>query len=275
MAHPNQEQQVLYVGRSGGAELPLCMELHPYDRLDSLKASGKALKVLHVVRHAQGTHNVKKDYRAAEQLDAVLTPFGLEQCGALAKLTAGLAGVELLVTSPLRRCVQTALHGFQPHIDRGVPLIALESVRETVNFTCDRRISISELSGEFPSLDFSYCEEDVDPIWAAYAEKFGSQDDWRSHRESDDPKHIAARARDFLQWVAERDEGELLVSSHSAFLHHVFNHAHDGYTDGQPFAHLADSLTPIFSYADADFESLMRGPWENCELRSMILVSEA
>lgn len=77
--------------------------------------------------------------RAAEQLDAVLTPFGLEQCGALAKLTAGLAGVELLVTSPLRRCVQTALHGFQPHIDRGVPLIALESVRETVNFTCDRR----------------------------------------------------------------------------------------------------------------------------------------
>ncbi|OAY74611.1 Phosphoglycerate mutase-like protein 1 [Ananas comosus] len=77
-------------------------------------------KTLHLVRHAQGIHNVKgeKDYKAylsPELFDAHLTPLGWEQVSNLRKHVhkCGLAKkIDLVITSPLLRTMQTAVGVF-------------------------------------------------------------------------------------------------------------------------------------------------------------------
>lgn len=62
------------------------------------------------------------------------------------------------------------------------------------------------------------------------------------------------------------------MSSHSAFLYHMFNHAQDGYAEEKGFQHLMDSMSPIVNYcSDKKFEECMRAVWQNCELRSIII----
>jgi broad specificity phosphatase PhoE len=88
-----------------------------------------------------------------QHFDAALTPYGIEQCEALALKSSLLSKVDLLVTSPLTRCIQTASIGFPTQQQAGVPFIALESVRETVNFSCDRRCVLVLREGAAVSLD--------------------------------------------------------------------------------------------------------------------------
>lgn len=78
-----------------------------------------------------------------------------------------------VVTSPLTRCVQTALGSFPTLAARSpleVPFVAHESVRETVNFPCDAHRPLSTLAAEFPRVDFSGCAQSGghDRIWALY-----------------------------------------------------------------------------------------------------------
>jgi len=245
---------------------------------DDLKSQGKNIKVVHFVRHAQGTHNVEANYRSTDQLDAKLTPLGESQCARLAQeQTRALGGVDLLVTSPLTRCVQTALLSFPAQLDAGLPLVALESVRETVNFVCDRRRPISEIAADFPEVDFSQCMHDEDQVWRMYEDRFGDQLAYVRHRESDDPHHVAKRAREFFTWLEKRNEREVLVATHSAFMWHLFNHGHPGYMEAEGLECSGRDFIPIVEYGDDDpqFEEFMRSRWENCELRSMVVVFEA
>lgn len=79
------------------------------------------VKVVHIVRHAQGTHNINRKFRDEINLYARLTDTGVEQCQRLAKrirdardspLTRLRNNTQLIVTSPLARCIQTSLHAF-------------------------------------------------------------------------------------------------------------------------------------------------------------------
>eukprot|EP00238_Polyblepharides_amylifera_P012819 CAMPEP_0196593754 /NCGR_PEP_ID=MMETSP1081-20130531/76429_1 /TAXON_ID=36882 /ORGANISM="Pyramimonas amylifera, Strain CCMP720" /LENGTH=255 /DNA_ID=CAMNT_0041917823 /DNA_START=338 /DNA_END=1102 /DNA_ORIENTATION=- len=243
--------------------VPITFSVRKLGQDINLKENEGHVKVLHFVRHAEGTHNVAKEYSSMDNFDAVLTPFGKEQCSRLALETARLSGVDLLVTSPLTRCVETALLGFPTQVNLGVPFLAHESIRETVNYNCDRRKPIHEVAANFPEVDFSYCVEDSDMVWHHYQKTFGSQEEHAKHRESDDPVHIAARARDFFKWISGRPEKEVLVSTHSAFMHHLFNHAHSGYIENEGFdASLADIISPILEYGDdLSFENSMRDKW--------------
>lgn len=77
-------------------------------------------KTIHLVRHAQGIHNVEgeKDhsaYLSRHLFDAHLTPLGWQQVDNLRKhvQTSGISKrVELVITSPLLRCMQTAVGVF-------------------------------------------------------------------------------------------------------------------------------------------------------------------
>jgi hypothetical protein len=65
--------------------------------------------------------------------------------------------VELIVTSPQTRCIQTALLSFPTLAagttpNRKVPILAHESVRETVNYVCDQRRTVRELATEYPQV---------------------------------------------------------------------------------------------------------------------------
>ncbi|KAF5740120.1 hypothetical protein HS088_TW11G00185 [Tripterygium wilfordii] len=178
-------------------------------------------KTLHLVRHAQGIHNVEgdKDYKAYlsyDLFDAHLTPLGWQQVDNLHKhvQSCGLnKKIELVVTSPLLRTMQTAVgvFGGEAYAD-GIeapplmvanagksdrpaisslncpPFIAVELCREHLGVhPCDKRRSISEYQPLFPAIDFSQIESNDDILWTP---------DIREASEE-----LAARGMKFLNWL--------------------------------------------------------------------------
>ena len=216
-------------------------------------------------------------------MDARLTPFGEQQCEALAAASADVvAGATLVVTSPLTRCVQTALLSFPALASRppaACPFLAHESVRETVNFACDRRRDISVVAAEFPRVDFAHCPEERDGAWAEYEAALPPDHD--DHRESADLARVADRGRAFFAWLETRAETEVAVSSHSAFLRCLFSWGLEGAFAPRPSKRSParcrarpsppDAETPVAAYDDDEFEAKMRRDWENCELRTFLV----
>ena len=180
-----------------------------------------------MVRHAEGTHNVEGDYKNEKNLDARLTEKGMAQCQSLARHTQITMMEELLqdlddvavITSPMTRCVQTVLYSLPWLADKGkvvVPFVALESIRETVNYACDRRRTITEISNDFPRVDFSKCNQDNDFLWDDYRHRLGK--DWDEHMESSELNMISYRAREGFKYLQGRPEHHLVVCSHSGKL---------------------------------------------------------
>lgn len=258
----------------------ISVHIHPFDRKDIESIEKDAnKKSLHFIRHAQGFHNVNKRYRDYQNLDARLTDYGLQQCHTLSRelQSTGLLHSSsdiLIVTSPLTRCLQTTMYSLDSLLkDKRPPIVALESVRETVNYNCDRRRSISELSMEFPMVDFGHIESDPDPIWDHYERQLGDDCDYTLHRESAELHVVADRGRDFFQWLARQPQSHVLVCTHSAFLRCIKNY---GYGVPHKPEQLLDDRTvpdkedrPVLHYSNEAHGSSMKAEYANCELRSM------
>lgn len=230
-------------------------------------------KIVHLVRHAQGYHNVagEKDYSAYvsyDYVDASVTPLGWKQVDELRKHLAHIdltRRVELVVTSPLMRTMQTAVGAFggpqyvegnpSPPLmvanaggsDRTAisssgcpPIMAVELCREHMGVhPCDKRQSISIYRNIFPGIDFSEVELDEDTLW---------KPDIRETNEE-----LIARGKTFLEWLSKRKEREIAVVSHSGFLTHTLS------VFGQ------DCSAPI--------QKELRAGFNNCEMRTIILAS--
>ncbi|KAJ6335397.1 hypothetical protein OIU78_012096 [Salix suchowensis] len=199
-------------------------------------------KTIHLVRHAQGIHNVEgeKDnnaYLSEELFDAHLTPLGWRQVDNLRKhvYECGVnKKIELVIVSPLLRTMQTAVGVFG-----GERYMDVELCREHLGVhPCDRRRTISEYRSIFPAIDFSLIESDEDVLWRADV------------REKDD--EVAARGQKFLNWLWTRKEKEIAVVSHSGFLYHTLR----GFGN--------DCYPSVKSEICTHFA--------NCELRSVVLV---
>lgn len=232
------------------------------------------VKTIHIVRHAQGTHNVKKEYKDIQHLDARLTDYGKEQCHSLSKTSSTLVSKDaVVVSSPLTRCVQTSLHSF-PHLEK---FMAHECIRETVNYACDRRRHISEIQQDHPQVDFSHIDNHEDEIWKYYDALLGKEYD--GTRESAHLYKVAERGRRFFaEWLRELEEEEIVVCSHEAFLRCILNWGQEGGVPLMPEQHLDDrgheaEDVALFRYCgvDSDFEKEMRTGFENCELRSFLI----
>ncbi|GAB4852474.1 hypothetical protein Ancab_016688 [Ancistrocladus abbreviatus] len=241
-----------------------CQGLYPLHRC----------KTLHLVRHAQGFHNVagEKDpqaYLSYDLLDASLTPLGWEQVDNLRKHVhaTGLSKrIELVITSPLTRTMQTAAgvfggDGYTDAIDVAplmvantgnsnrpaisslncLPFLAVELCREHLGVhPCDKRRSISEYKSIFPAIDFSLIKNDEDVLW---------KEDVRETNEE-----VAARGMKFMKWLWTRKEKEIAVVSHSGFLFHTLNQ-------------FGNDLHP-------SVKSEISTHFANCELRSMVFVDK-
>lgn len=229
---------------------------------------GPNAKIIHFVRHAQGYHNIDPSImKQPAGLDARLTDEGEAQCAQLAQTAAELRP-QLIVVSPLTRTMQTALLSFSIQLkQQGVPLVALESVRETVNYLCDARRPLSAIVSQMAeagvAVDTSAgCEHEHDELWAAYERKHGTQAAFKAHRESADMPGLAARARSAFAWLAARPEREIIIVSHSAFYWNVLNMARLGRRAG---------VAPIADYGDDfELEAWLSTRFENCEMRSVV-----
>jgi broad specificity phosphatase PhoE len=292
------------------------------------KGRRSKVKLIHVVRHAEGTHNVEQNYQDLRHLDARLTEKGMDQCRALSQrivsdtttstsTTTSTTTSSLplptcqeeitVVTSPLTRCVQTALYSFpqltnnnnnnaaaaeQEHEHNNhVQFWAHEGIRETVNYSCDRRRTIPEIRHEFPRIHFQppHCPQDADYIWDAYQDRLGP--DWVTARESSELQVVVQRARTCFQWILhDLEQPQVVVCTHSAFLRCILNWGQSGGTGGgaegagvprimpQLLDEAFDPSTHIklFEYCgDDEFEDYMRSDYDNCELRSFCLVQSS
>ena len=242
-------------------------DVYPLSHRDEL--DGHHVKKVHIVRHAQGTHNVNKEYDDIKHLDARLTDHGLQQCAALAS-SVDLANA-VVITSPMTRCIQTAKHSF-PYCQT---FLAHEMIRETVNYACDRRRVISDICADHPEVDFSHVQHHEDEIWNSYNRLLG--EDHKGHRESSQLYKVAERGRSFLHWLKEREESEVVVCSHEAFLRCILNWGQEGGVPNMPDQFMDDRGTHVedvrlFRYCgDDEFEQYMRSPYSNCELRSFLI----
>ncbi|KAE8690395.1 Detected protein of unknown function [Hibiscus syriacus] len=157
-------------------------------------------KLIHLVRHAQGKHNLEADksrdpLTSFEYLDAELSPLGWQQVRDQRKdvCSSGLLkGIEVVISSPMSRTLQTAVGIFHGEDDEDSttvhlpPIIAYELCRERLCF--DVQI-----------------ENEDDILW-----KGGDQIE--TH------EAVRARAMKFTQWLWEREEKEIAVVSHGVYL---------------------------------------------------------
>ncbi|KAK3998170.1 histidine phosphatase superfamily [Cladorrhinum sp. PSN332] len=158
-----------------------------------------------LVRHAQALHNVDRDYTIH---DPPLSELGRNQCLDLkANLTPKIPSeldVELIIVSPMKRTIETALLAFPELIERGIPIVAHAGWQENSSQLCDTGSPLASLPAQFPQVDFSQ----VDP---AYPLKIGNQ--YAYSRPA-----ILARGQSVLKDLYERKEKAIIVVSHSGFL---------------------------------------------------------
>ncbi|MCL7026684.1 hypothetical protein MKW94_016046, partial [Papaver nudicaule] len=212
-------------------------------------------KTLHLVRHAQGVHNVEgeKDfsaYKSEEFFDAQLTPLGWQQVDNLHKHVheSGLSNkVELVIVSPMLRTLQTAVGSFGAGGDadgkdvpplmvanagnssrsaipslNAPPFVAVELCREQMGVhPCDRRRNITEYQTIFPAIDFSLASIWQLMLYSNFCSCISIEDEedvlWKADvRES--KVSVATRGMEFVNWLWTRKEKEIAVVSHSAFL---------------------------------------------------------
>jgi broad specificity phosphatase PhoE len=248
---------------------PTPVDLYPYASRNEIASKfPNSHKVIHFVRHAEGTHNVHEDYWSDVHHDARLTDRGIQQCEDLADRNHKLHQSDFVVTSPMSRCIQTALLSF-PTL---TTFVAHESLRETVNYICDKRRLVTEIAEEFPKVDLSAVEHNEDPIWGAYVEKLGEE--WEHIRESADLIQVAARGRTFFQFLQTScPTDEVLVCTHSAFLRCILNWGYGvPMKPPQTIGGEAEDHPVVRYCGDKEWEDSMRASYKNCELRSMVVV---
>lgn len=233
-------------------------------------------KTIHLVRHAQGIHNVEgenfKGFMSPGYLDAQLTPLGWQQVENLRKhvQSCGLAKkIDLVIMSPLMRTLQTATgvfggESFTDKMDVAVaplmvanagnsdraaisslncpPFIALDICRERMKgHPCDNRKNVSEYQLLFPAVDFSLIETDEDKFW---------KPDITEPREE-----TVARGLKLLNWLWTRKEKEIAIVSHGGFLFHTLSA-------------FGNDCHPLM-------QKEIHEPFANCELRSMVIVNRS
>ncbi|KAJ3916629.1 phosphoglycerate mutase-like protein [Lentinula edodes] len=162
-------------------------------------------KVIHFTRHAQAEHNVDEDYFIP---DAPLTPLGRRQAEELYSQTTELQqSADLLVTSPLKRTLQTTIIGYRglrarlESQDSPKPIVVLSRLQEVNDFPCDTGSSRNELEqiDEFAGINFESLE-----------------DDWNSKQGNSGA--VKARARWVRRWLRDRPEQNIVVVAHGDIL---------------------------------------------------------
>ncbi|KAK0638461.1 histidine phosphatase superfamily [Cercophora newfieldiana] len=167
-----------------------------------------AKSTIYVIRHAESTHNVTKDFSLR---DPGLTPLGLTQASSLGTTFPTLSSIGIIISSPLRRTLETTLAGFSEIIDKGGVKLRLDAdLQERSDLPCDTGSEVGELQAKFPGVDFA-----------------GLGDGWYSKegRNAADDESVRARARAVrgrLARVVKELEGserkDVVVVTHGVFM---------------------------------------------------------
>jgi len=111
-------------------------------------------------------------------------------------LQPGANGLNLIVVSPLKRCLETARLLFESMHSIRAPIIAHSDIQETSESPCDTGHPPISLSVEFPEIDF-------DQVPANWFDKGVKGNDLAS-----------IRLQRFQNWLAARPEKNILIIAH-------------------------------------------------------------
>lgn len=120
--------------------------------------------VLHLVRHAQGYHNVSENGHTIR--DPELTTEGQKQCHALRDSFPYPKNIDLLLSNPMARTPQTTLRAFSPCLEQCLPIIARPNAQDATIETSDTKRWAAELrevfngDGDGERVDLSRVDDD-------------------------------------------------------------------------------------------------------------------
>ncbi|APA08669.1 hypothetical protein SS1G_02406 [Sclerotinia sclerotiorum 1980 UF-70] len=197
---------------------------------------------LHLVRHAQGFHNLSTKNHSMP--DPLLTPLGKTQCETLSQIFPTKT-ITHLIASPLRRTLYTALYSFPTFITTGSKVIALPELQETSTLPCDTGSEPAALAEEFAG------SVDLELVSEGWNSKTGR---WDANAPA-----IERRAREARVWL--RDLGReserqgvsdvnIVVVTHGGFLHYLS----DDWENSTLFVGTGWSNTEFRSYNFRDAE---------------------
>lgn len=155
--------------------------------------------------------------------DPLLTPFGEEQCVALRDTFPYHSNASLVIASPLRRTIYTAILSFAPSLANGrcrPNIIALPEIQETSDFPCDTGSDLGTLRQEIRDKNLPvnlslvkerWNDKSLDGKWAPSGEAL-------TKRAAEARRYVRDRVLE-LQKSGEKDP-EIVVVTHGGFLHH-------------------------------------------------------
>ncbi|KAI0406848.1 histidine phosphatase superfamily [Xylaria palmicola] len=191
-----------------------------------------------ITRHAQAEHNVFFDYSIH---DAPLTALGKRQAAALAVHVWDLqAKADVVVSSPMKRALQTTRIGWAPAIDRlGGPerVVCLPALQETNGYPCDTGSSREALEG--------------DPEFAAFNLELLTPD-WTCKEGFWSPAAAALekRARWVRQYLRDRPEKNIVVVAHGGIIRRII-----GSPDGPSMHPWWNTEVRIFEFVPASVDT--------------------
>ncbi|ORY14653.1 histidine phosphatase superfamily [Clohesyomyces aquaticus] len=173
--------------------------------------------IVHLVRHAEGHHNVNN---ATHIHDATLTQNGISQCVRLRDSFPHHHTIDLVLSSPLCRAIQTAILSFGPTLARPeVPYLVIPTAQEVSSLNCDTghareylEIMIPKLHGS-DNLGFDLAKINLDAVVEGWNSKTGY---WGHNKAA-----VTKRAADLRSWLFQRPEANILIVTHGAFLHYL------------------------------------------------------
>ena len=175
---------------------------------------------IQLVRHAEAVHNVDHDF---SHIDPALTPLGSQQAENLGRTFPDSARVGLIITSPLRRTIQTTLLAFANVLDKryyaqgsghgvegGAKLRTDPDLQERSALPVDTRSDRATLEIAFPGLDFST----LNSAWLSKEGFYAADDNAVNER----ARKVRGDVRKRIVELNGNERKDIVVVTHGVFM---------------------------------------------------------
>ncbi|KAI1167568.1 histidine phosphatase superfamily [Nemania serpens] len=171
----------------------------------------KMAPTIHILRHAHAAHQLNSDISIH---DPELTELGIQQCYTLAADIAKLGKIDLILSSPMKRAIQTAIAAFPAYIQSQSKIVLLPDLQEFGVNNSDVGSCRADLVRQFGSAHLDYSLVDAEWTNKGPGTRY-------------DPQFTTARARAtrlFIRAIAQRyraTDAHIVVVSHSVYIGHL------------------------------------------------------
>lgn len=166
-------------------------------------------KTIYCIRHGLALHNElykihgSKIFYNLDYVDTPLLPKGKFQAYQLNKSWDKINDIELVIVSPLKRALETAIRIFN---GLNVPIVALDICREYPLGlqTCNKRSNKEELELLYPIVNFDDLLSNQDDLW--------------NPNEEETIESLNTRITFFKEYIKSRSEKNIAFVNHSSFI---------------------------------------------------------